>query len=58
MRYYLTAGENIRSIMIETKNDVKLKQFNVKKYFGKMTENEHQVLVSRLLGAAGTLHNS
>lgn len=29
MLYYLTAGENIRSIMIETKNDVKLKQFNV-----------------------------
>ena len=29
MRYYLTAGDNIRSIMIETKNDVKLKQFNV-----------------------------
>lgn len=26
MRYYLTGGENI---MIETKNDVKLKQFNV-----------------------------
>ena len=29
MRYYLTTGENIRSIMIETKNDVKRKQFNV-----------------------------
>ena len=58
MRYYLTAGGNIRSIMIETKNDVKLKQFNVYKYFSKMTKNEQQVLVSRHLGAAGTLHNS